>query len=301
MHRLICRGYTDVVDADLAKFFDTIPHPHGDLMQSVARPVDAGTAARRGAVRGSPDAGARIVEDVYLENAKLIRPIEIVGSQIEGAIKLSHARTDSLIVLDGSLMNGTFAANSLHSESDLSLAHGAAFKNLVRLDGAKIDGDVNMPGASFDGTLDGNSLHVGGSLAMASDDQNNASFNDVVLTGAKIAGQIDMTGASFGGKLDAAYLQAGAALFMGSEGQKRASFKDVVLRGANITGSGNLNLEIWSSGGYRLKKSATINAAFVLMPTGTVRIGGVLLCVRFWSSPTLSITLSSRPLLNASA
>lgn len=35
VHRLICRGYTDVVDADLAKFFDAIPH--GDLMQSVAR------------------------------------------------------------------------------------------------------------------------------------------------------------------------------------------------------------------------------------------------------------------------
>src|SRR6202790_5297807 len=35
VHRLICRGYTDVVDADLAKFFDTIPP--GDLMQSVAR------------------------------------------------------------------------------------------------------------------------------------------------------------------------------------------------------------------------------------------------------------------------
>jgi RNA-directed DNA polymerase len=35
VHRLICRGYTDVVDTDLAKFFDTIPH--GDLMQSVAR------------------------------------------------------------------------------------------------------------------------------------------------------------------------------------------------------------------------------------------------------------------------
>jgi RNA-directed DNA polymerase len=38
VHRLICRGYT-VVDADLAKFFDTIPHR--DLMQSVAgRTVD---------------------------------------------------------------------------------------------------------------------------------------------------------------------------------------------------------------------------------------------------------------------
>src|SRR3954453_16694345 len=37
VHRLICRGYTDVVDADLSRYFDTIPHR--DLMQSVARRI----------------------------------------------------------------------------------------------------------------------------------------------------------------------------------------------------------------------------------------------------------------------
>jgi retron-type reverse transcriptase len=37
VHRHICRGYTDVVDADLSKYFDTIPHP--ELMQSVARRI----------------------------------------------------------------------------------------------------------------------------------------------------------------------------------------------------------------------------------------------------------------------
>src|SRR5215468_12400298 len=37
VHRLLCRGYTDVVDADLSKYFDTIPHP--DLLNSVARRV----------------------------------------------------------------------------------------------------------------------------------------------------------------------------------------------------------------------------------------------------------------------
>ncbi len=37
VHKAICKGYTDVVDADLSKFFDTIPHH--DLMQSVARRV----------------------------------------------------------------------------------------------------------------------------------------------------------------------------------------------------------------------------------------------------------------------
>lgn len=37
VHRLICRGYTDVVDADLSKYFDIIPH--ADLLQSVARRI----------------------------------------------------------------------------------------------------------------------------------------------------------------------------------------------------------------------------------------------------------------------
>ena len=37
VHRLLCEGYTDVVDADLAKYFDTIPHH--ELMQCVARRI----------------------------------------------------------------------------------------------------------------------------------------------------------------------------------------------------------------------------------------------------------------------
>jgi RNA-directed DNA polymerase len=37
VHEHLCDGYTDVVDADLTKYFDTIPH--GELMQSVARRI----------------------------------------------------------------------------------------------------------------------------------------------------------------------------------------------------------------------------------------------------------------------
>jgi RNA-directed DNA polymerase len=37
VHELLCRGYTDVVDADLSRYFETIPHR--DLMQAVARRV----------------------------------------------------------------------------------------------------------------------------------------------------------------------------------------------------------------------------------------------------------------------
>jgi RNA-directed DNA polymerase len=36
-HKLICEGYTDVVDADLSKYFDTIPHC--ELLQCVARRI----------------------------------------------------------------------------------------------------------------------------------------------------------------------------------------------------------------------------------------------------------------------
>ena len=37
VHKLVCDGYTDVVDADLSKYFDTIPH--SELMQCVARRI----------------------------------------------------------------------------------------------------------------------------------------------------------------------------------------------------------------------------------------------------------------------
>ena len=37
VHELLCAGYTEVVDADLSKYFDTIPHC--ELMQSVARRI----------------------------------------------------------------------------------------------------------------------------------------------------------------------------------------------------------------------------------------------------------------------
>jgi len=180
-------------------------------------------------------AGARIIGNIDLENAKLIWPVEIFASRIEGEINLRHARTDSLIGLAGSLMAGDFAADSLHSESNLLLRNGTTFKGEVRLRGAKITGQIDMSGASFERTLNADSLQVGGILIMRSDGQNKASFKDVILRGANVTGQIDMTGTSFDGKLDANALQVGGSLYMRSDGKNKASFKDVDLRGAKIT------------------------------------------------------------------
>src|SRR5262252_7042822 len=44
VHRLICRGYSDVVDADLSRYFDSIPHDA--LLKSVARRVADGQVLR---------------------------------------------------------------------------------------------------------------------------------------------------------------------------------------------------------------------------------------------------------------
>ena len=40
VHQALRAGYTDVVDADLSKYFDTVPH--ADLLKSVARRVSDG-------------------------------------------------------------------------------------------------------------------------------------------------------------------------------------------------------------------------------------------------------------------
>jgi cytoskeletal protein CcmA (bactofilin family) len=180
-------------------------------------------------------ANAQIEGDLNLENAKLIRPIKISGSRVDGTITLRHVRTDSIISFDSSLLNGDFNAGGLRSESDLYLNGGTTFNGRLELNSATINSDVDMTGANIDHTLDAAFLKVGGSLSMSSDEQHKASFKDVILTGAKVTEQIDMTGASIDGTLDGNLLQVGD-LHMNSEGRNKASFKDVILTGAKVTG-----------------------------------------------------------------
>ena len=181
--------------------------------------------------------GARIVGDIDLENAKLIRSISILASRIENRINLVRSRTDSLIWLEGSLMNDVFDASGLHSESDLWLRNGSVFKSEVNLNGAKIDGGVELTGARFDGKLDAGQVRIGGYLLMNSDDENKASFNEVSLIDAKVGGQLNMLAASFNGPLNASLLKVGGNLFAASSGQDKTRFRKVFLLGADVAGS----------------------------------------------------------------
>jgi hypothetical protein len=228
--------------------------------------------------------GARIVGELDLENAKLIRSIAILASRIEDKINLVRARTDSLIWLEGSLMNGLFDASSLHSESDLWLLKGSVFKSEVNLFSAKIDGGVKLTGARFDGKLDAGQVRIGGYLDMNSEDENKASFNEVALIDAKIGGQINMLGASFNGPLHAELMKAGGNLFAPSVGQDKTRFQQVFLVGADVAGNvsligndfdGDLSAGLLQVGGSLFMNSDAQNKArFKRVELSNARVAG---------------------------
>jgi hypothetical protein len=232
--------------------------------------------------------GARIVGDtIDLENAKLVRSIAILSSRIDAPINLIRARTDSLIWLDGSLMNGGFDASGFRSESDLWLK-GSVFKTDVvfgsakidggvdvtgvRIDGkldltdAKIGGQLNMLGGNFNGPLMASLLKVGGNLFAPSLGPYQTRFHKVFLPGAEIAGSVTFIGSRFDDALEAGLLRVGGALGMASMTPNQIEFKkDVNLTGATVTGKldmtgasfeGKLNAGSLEVGGDLLVKSS---------------------------------------------
>jgi uncharacterized protein YjbI with pentapeptide repeats len=180
--------------------------------------------------------GARIPQDINLNNARLIRTLGIYGSRIEGSINILRARTDSLIELNDTVVAGAVNASGLRSKSDLYLHKGTVLKREAFLVGAKVEGQVAMVGADFNGPLVADSLQVGNSLLMKSEGRNKTRFQEVHLRSAKVAGQVYMGGANFDGPLDADSLQVGGSLLIRSKDQNRTSFKMVNLRGAKVSG-----------------------------------------------------------------
>src|SRR5947208_1724011 len=73
VHRHICRGYTDVVDVDLSRYFDSIPH--AELLKSVARRIGGGKSNTRGTPQGGVTSPllANIYMNRFLKHWRLTR------------------------------------------------------------------------------------------------------------------------------------------------------------------------------------------------------------------------------------
>lgn len=175
-------------------------------------------------------AGARIEQDIDLENARLNRVLSIRHSRIEGNITLSRARTDSVLTLDGSRIAGNLSGNQFRTESSLWL-RSTEFKKNIQLSYAKIEVNLELTGATLEGQLNLEALQVGRYLLMM-----RATSKEVVLSEAKIDGVVNMSAATVEGTLNAESLQVGNYLLMNSTHFK----KDIILRGAKIGGYLNI-------------------------------------------------------------
>ena len=260
-------------------------------------------------IQGVQLIGARIVDDLDLANARLVRATQIVGSRIEGAVDLIRARTDSLVLLSRCQFDGNFDAHGFHAESDLFLRHGVIFKKDVNFYGAIIDGDVDMSGARFEATLNAIGSHVGGSvdmsgarfdgdlvatsmvigrhLLMNATDEGGSSFNSVYLNRASVAGLIDMRGGTFRGMLNADGLQVGGNLVMGPDKNNITTFDDIILTGAKV-------------GGQLTITGATLDGA---LEASLLEVGGLILLgngAHFKDVHLIGAKTDSITLLNAS-
>jgi hypothetical protein len=230
--------------------------------------------------------GARIVRSLSdqngldLENAKLIRPIEIAGSRIEADINQMQVQTASPIAFNACLINREFRAEGLRSKSEISITDDEIISSKVNLNDARIDGNVYVLGTHLDGEFDATALHVSGSLDISSSANNKSWFKKVVkLDSAKIGGNVQMFGVVFDDALVASYLQVGGYYLSMARstptGQSTTFQQKVSVNGAKISGlvdmsdvsfGSELNADYLEVGSYLSMRKAhfteAVNMAF---------------------------------------
>src|ERR1700691_5031687 len=148
--------------------------------------------------------GATFKGDIDLANASLSRPLRIEASHLAGALILNRAKTDSLISISSTTVDGKVDAGNFHSDSDVELGDGSEYKGSVSLGNAKISGNIELTGATFDDALNAIWLQLGGALIAFSDDKAPTRFKDVHLEAASIAGLTFLGGSTIDGVVSCA-------------------------------------------------------------------------------------------------
>jgi cytoskeletal protein CcmA (bactofilin family) len=167
--------------------------------------------------------GATFKGDIDLANASLSRPLRIEASHIAGALILNRAKTDSLVSISSTTVDGKVDAGAFHSDSDLELGGGSEFKGPVSLANAKISGNIELSGATFDDALNAIWLQLGGALTAFSDDKTPTRFKDVHLEAANIAGLTFLGGSTIDGVLNGAQMTAATVDLCRPETRRRSS------------------------------------------------------------------------------
>jgi hypothetical protein len=191
----------------------------------------------------------RLSHQLWLENCRFERPVELLGLQIDGwfslrgsavdeqstdtlSLSLDRAKIAGGVNLDSVTFGGKLDMTGLEVGKDLWMGEGAMFKD-VFLTAAKVGGQYNLSSAKVDGKLNMNSLNVGQHLLMGE----GATFKDVELIGAKVGTQLNLDKATVDGKLNMNGLDVGQSLLM----REGATFKDMKLTGAKVGGQLNLD------------------------------------------------------------
>jgi uncharacterized protein YjbI with pentapeptide repeats len=199
--------------------------------------------------KGAALVNARIVGVVDLRFATIDRPLAIVSSRFEGAMKLDYARADSVVTFKKSLFLDALSGVGFGSETDVDFTQTTILGKIL-LDKARIKGDLIMSGANFKDDLKASEIEIHGSLLMLAEGTSKANFKNVYLNFATVTGPVNMTGASLSGDLNAEGLRVEASLFMSSDDRYKATFRNVrlvnaetrtnvELVGASVTGQLN--------------------------------------------------------------
>ena len=208
---------------------------------------------------------ARISGTVDLRLSTIDRPLSIVSSLFDSAVKLDNAHANSAMTFRDSFFMDGLSGISFRSDTDIDFTRTTILGDIL-LDKARINGDLIMSGANFKDDLKASEIEVHGSLLMLTDGGSKASFKNVALKFATVTGPVNMLGATLNGDLDAEGLRVGASLFMSSEESDKAIFRNVLLLNAE-TGK-NVELVGTSVTGRLNASGLKVGGSLLMHPLG---------------------------------